>query len=334
MALSPNGKWALFGYRLHLGNGEPFNAWAKLWDVEEGKEICTLEGVDYTPHFLAFLPDSKTAVVASHDAVLRFYQVPSGKLLRTLRVHGGYLATAVLSPDGTHALTAGFEKNLDGRLFDGTVKVWDLTQTLLLHTWETNASPPHGISPDNRLAVAGSQPVTVYDLKTGKTVRQLPVADGWVGKAHFAADGKRLLTTKYLTSRGNGEPFQVVLCEPETGKVLWESEGGLQEARFASGEQFVLAWGSKETWHILDAATGKTLRSFKLDLGTVRTETGHDTAFFTAKQLSPDGKTLVGVVGTNRPRWPVGSMVVQVWHLGRVPTLVRTWPDPTRGVRT
>jgi WD40 repeat protein len=176
IALSSDGKWALFGYGGDLGKYK-FPHWVKLWDVEQGKDLCTLDGFTWTPMFLAILPDGKTAVGGDISGYLRFYEIPSGKLLRSLRVHAGEFGGAVLSPDGKVALTLGCEQAVDGRLQDFTMKLWDLTQDKLFRTTNDNCFP-FAISPDHRLAVLrfgfteASKHLAVLDLNTGKVIKQ------------------------------------------------------------------------------------------------------------------------------------------------------------------
>jgi WD40 repeat protein len=326
IALSPDGTKALFGY----GSGlemHKFTDWVKLWDLQKGKELCTLHGFTSTPRFLAFLPDGKTAVGGDYTGVLRFYEIPSGKFLRTLRVHAADLSPVngvVLSPDGTVALTIGSEKNDQGVLSEPTFKVWDLVQDKLVRILEMQGLELYAISPDNRLAVAACGPnlqskqLTVIDLKTGAVIKQLPFSDGWAGPVEFAADGKRALVQKQGC---------VTLCNMETGQVIWAADKGTNQGHILSGNQHVLVRDSENRWCTLDVATGKVLRTMEYD-GKVWKYA------FRAHQLSPDGVLLVGAVGENVDSSNVANIEVHVWHLGRRGASLTTFRDPTRVQRT
>jgi WD40 repeat protein len=302
---------------------------AKLWDLDAGKAVCALEGLTYTPHLLAFLPDGKTAIVADSCGMLMFYAIPSGKLIRSLRVHAAAMIGALLSHDGTHVLTFGNEKAQNGALYEPNMKWWDITQDRLVQVFDSKAFPLYAIAPDNRLVVAGSDPIHVLSTKTGENVKLLPISDGWAGRCEFAADGKRALVMKKPTPTARSEGDFLVLCEPETGKVFWESERDIHWGRFLPGERLAIAVGSDNTWHTLNLATGKVLRSIKLELGEFVTNFAREKAVFFAQELSLDGKVLVGVVGTNDSPPRPSTMAIQIWRLGRVPTLLKVLPDST-----
>jgi hypothetical protein len=67
VALSPDGKLALFGYSAQAQQGQTFNAWVTLWDVERGMPIRALEGFAEPPAFLGFMPDGKTALACDES---------------------------------------------------------------------------------------------------------------------------------------------------------------------------------------------------------------------------------------------------------------------------
>ena len=49
---------------------------------------------------IAFAPDGKTLVTASWDASLRFWDTPTGKVVRDLVGHSAPVQSAAISPDG------------------------------------------------------------------------------------------------------------------------------------------------------------------------------------------------------------------------------------------
>jgi hypothetical protein len=130
---------------------------------------------------------------------------------------------------------------------------------------------------------------------------------------------------------GYKKKFCIALCEIETGEVNWASEPETYWASFLPGEKRVLAHGLNNTWHTLDAESGKLLRSVQLDLGTIPNEDGWSRkAVFYAQDISADGMMLVGAVGLNCFFESESSLGVQVWMLGRTPRLVNAWRDLTQ----
>jgi WD40 repeat protein len=328
VALSPDGKLALFGYKTGVDPRETFNEWVKVWDVERGAPLCTLQGFTRSPSFLAFLPDSKTAVAADWGGLLRFYAIPSGRLLRSMHLSSESVGTIVLSDDGKLALAR-----------DG--KIWDLVgdkEVQRFPDWQRANHEPYAISPDHHIAVALDQrgdlsgKLVVYDIATGKILKELPISEGWGGPVTFAADSKRALVCKH-----NLKVWQkgyLVLCELETGKEIWASEEGLLGGggggRFLPGERHVLVKGAEAKWSTLDAATGKVVNSFTTEFGTLidGTQVLGNIANW---QLSKDSREYLAVAGSNPgiSEGQAGNLTVKVWHLGKNAELVKTWADTT-----
>jgi WD40 repeat protein len=60
----------------------------------------------------------------SSDKILRLWDTQSGKLLRTLEGHKGWVRCCVFSPDGKMILSGSY---------DGTLRLWDAQSGKLLH---------------------------------------------------------------------------------------------------------------------------------------------------------------------------------------------------------
>jgi WD40 repeat protein len=337
--VTPDGKLAILAY----GGGPfpkgKFNQWAKLWDVENGKPLGTLHGFSACPVFLTILADGKTVIGGDVTGVMNFFEIPSCKRLHTLRVHASSLVGVVVSGDGSLALTVGTDEPIGqgaNASANPLVKIWDLPREKLIRHLDNCTKPMgvYGISPNHRLAVVGckhdgiSEQMTVFDLKTGKVLHHLPF-QGLGGPVQFTADSKRIL-------------FGRMLYAVDTAKLIWTTElTTFYHGQLLPGEMRVLGAsrakaGEPLTWHTLDVATGKPLRSIPMDLGTVpdiHAPGGQFRPSSIAGALTPDGTTLVGVVGQNEQpdnTLRVSTMTVQVWCLGRNAKLVKSWRDLTQ----
>jgi WD40 repeat protein len=89
----------------------------KVWDVETGRELHTLQGHTNRVRGAALSGDGRRAVSASSDNTLKVWDVETGHELRTLRGHTGFVNSVALSGDGRRALSASA---------DNTLKVWDV----------------------------------------------------------------------------------------------------------------------------------------------------------------------------------------------------------------
>src|SRR5262249_33798769 len=93
---------------------------AKIWDVETGEELKTLEGHTGDVCAVAFSPDREGRWVASagEDSTVKVWDSHTGTLVRNFRGHIGLVGSVAFSPDGR--LVSGSR--------DKTVKVWDVSQ--------------------------------------------------------------------------------------------------------------------------------------------------------------------------------------------------------------
>jgi WD40 repeat protein len=104
-ALSPDGRKVLLG-----GGGT-----ARIWDVEQDKEITTLSSHPGQIRWMALSKDGKYALTANERAqaiaqsvvretVVHLWDVATGRELRRFPKHGGDMTAVAFSPDSRHAL--------------------------------------------------------------------------------------------------------------------------------------------------------------------------------------------------------------------------------------
>ena len=89
----------------------------KLWDIETGRNIATLQGSRERVWSVVFSPDGTKLASGSEDKTVKLWDVETGKNTATLRGHTNGVWSVVFSPDGTK-LASGAE--------DKTVKLWDV----------------------------------------------------------------------------------------------------------------------------------------------------------------------------------------------------------------
>lgn len=98
--------WALAfspgGSRILTGDAAERQSKVFLWDVASGKLLRTLTGhTDSIFGGVAFSPDGKFALSASYDKTLKYWNLETGQLVRSIESNGG---SPGFSPDGRRAL--------------------------------------------------------------------------------------------------------------------------------------------------------------------------------------------------------------------------------------
>jgi WD40 repeat protein len=208
-ALSPDGKWLATwvpapdtpsgrGGRMRGSPREetarPSNQTVLIWAPATGKELCKIDaGSGEGVAAVTFAPDKKTLALATTGGSVQWWDVASGKRLKSWR---GAMRTSrecilAFSPDGK-SLVLG-QRGGDAPL------VWDLARDRRLRLprgpeclFQSVVFPASG-----RIVAFGmqSQAVVSWDLLTGKRLDKSAGHTAAITALAFRADGRRLWTT-------------------------------------------------------------------------------------------------------------------------------------------
>jgi WD40 repeat protein len=219
VALSPDGKRALSGGR---------DKTIRMWEVETGKQLQSLTGHTSLVYSLAFSPDGKQALSGSFDQSVRLWDVETGKELRCFEGHRDFVYSVAFSPDGK-AVLSGSE--------DTTVRLWDVEtgkqwrcitgdmeyRRVALSALSLGGSLGYSsvaFSPDGKLALGGRRDgaARLWDVQTGKELRNFPAHSNEVNSVAFSPDGRLV-----ATGGGTGDAQlsgEWKLWDVETGEEL------------------------------------------------------------------------------------------------------------------
>ena len=117
---------------------------------------------------IAFSPDGSFLVSGSRDNTMKFWEIPSGKLMRTVKAHSGWVRAVTFSPDG---------KVLASCSDDTSIKLWDAATGRLIRTLRGHREPVRAIafSPDGRRLASASLDRTVKLWEAGEMPLQAAV---------------------------------------------------------------------------------------------------------------------------------------------------------------
>jgi WD40 repeat protein/tetratricopeptide (TPR) repeat protein len=225
-------------------------SFARLWDIERGRQLARPLEHPGTVHRALFSPDGSKLATLSDDgssqqgksAQVKIWDVPTSRALVSFEP-GGEVADIIFSRDG-RLLATGSR--------DGVARVWDadsgtpLTHPLL-HEQPVNDVD---LSPDGRFLVAATGPevgfntslessACVWELEDGSLAVPPLVQRGQVLQASFNSDGTRVMTVgKFNEGGGAIFPSEARLWDSHTGEAVAGPLGS--EAMFSPDGTLVL----------------------------------------------------------------------------------------------
>lgn len=145
----------------------------KLWDVESGKLLRTMRGHENAVLSVAFSADSRYAVSGDRGKTMVLWDVESGTAMRRFATAEQDIMAIAVTPDGRHVLAGS--KAQSGHSV--AVELFDTASAALVRRLEGHdgATLAVSISPDGKIAAsAGDRMLTLWDLASGKVLRDLP----------------------------------------------------------------------------------------------------------------------------------------------------------------
>jgi WD40 repeat protein/transcriptional regulator with XRE-family HTH domain len=261
---SPDGKYVLTGSQ---------DGTARLWDVQNGREVSRFIGHKGGVSAAAFSPDGKLVLTGGNDGTARLWEAVSGEELRRFAGHNQGITAVAFSPDGRYVLSA------DG---DQMARLWNVAtgEEIRAFAGHTGLVSAAVFSPDGQYVLTGSFDNTarLWQVATGQEIRTFSTADSGYFKRHvtsvaFSTDGKFVLT--------GSDDRNARLWDAATGSEICTYAGhtdSVNDVAFSPDGRYVLTGSDDKTARIWQAQTCQELRQY------VGQESGVKSVAF-----SPDG---------------------------------------------
>jgi len=176
----------------------------KLWNVESGQIVHTLQGHTRNVWDVKFSPDGNNLASGSFDKTVRIWNVRDGKQLHILTDHTEAVVALAFSTDGQKLVSTSDDR---------TIKVWNTNNWSRIYSLEV---PEHNqaadFSPDNKLLLTGGRDKTalgeflqnifgdseynkgvsmrLWDAQTGRLLQTFSKHSNDVNDVSFSPDGK------------------------------------------------------------------------------------------------------------------------------------------------
>jgi WD40 repeat protein/serine/threonine protein kinase len=192
LAVSPDGTLiaASFGHpTIHQSD---YAQVAKIWDLDSGGLVATLEGHSNTIGSVAFSPDGKQLATASDDRQIILWSTDNWKKLLPPLTGPERFKSVTFSPDGKWVV-AGDSM--------GTVTFWDSARGRLIKKLRGHATAVQRVlfSPDGRTLATASWDNTIklWDPVSGRETQTLREHHDWISCIAFSPDGNTLATGSF-----------------------------------------------------------------------------------------------------------------------------------------
>jgi len=298
-----------------------------VFELATGRRLRTILIDDSAAGPLALSPDGKLLAVEARGDIYLF-DLATGKETARLRGHVSRIDSVAFSPDGQ--LLASVEG-------DQGIRVWEAKTGKQTRHITTPGVYQRFVefTPDGKsLAVLADTNdhdlVRFWDVASGKEEKTLKTGMT-TGSLVFSADGAAVavagdqLRVWDLKPEGPTQRFQIAYPNPKNHqrrvcKAVFSPDGK------------VVATGSAQSILLLDAATGKILRSIMVRPGPVNTDT-YGTNMISLLAFAPDGKRLYSWCRNDRLRiWDPASGTELLQQQGHDAAVVSIIPSSRPGL--
>lgn len=289
-----------------------------LWDAAEGFALKRTIPIGEPIRLTAFSRDGRLVAVATHERLLRVYDLVDGRLIAGPHRLDGFAEQLQLNADATLAVvvTSRDDSLSSWRSHQGVVI--RLADGVRLH--ENVRFHYATLSPDGRKIVTLNGHIAqVRDASTWLSAGQPLVAGSWINAAEWSPDSTQIVTA--------GADFNATIWNAETGESVIRLPHAVnaQSAFFDPCGKRLLTRDVANHGRIWEAATGKLLGGpFPQEKGSGQTSFSADGRLFLSYSRS-------AIVVRNSE---TGLPVTELLPAGDVPTRARFLPDGRRLVVT
>lgn len=218
----------------------------RIWDLKEHREVRKLEGHRIAVRGLAITADGRTLISGGTDKTCRAWDFATGKELKQYGDRQDAIESVAVTPDGKFVLigtSLGVITVHDAKTGD-MVSQFDKHNGAVVHAIITSADGKTAFSS------AREKDIRIWEIATGKELRQLKGHTDQVYQLSLSHDGKSLVSTSYDKT--------VRVWDHVAGRELKRFEGhkdGVQGVCFSPDGRFVYS-----------ASWDKTLRKWRVPL--------------------------------------------------------------------
>jgi WD40 repeat protein len=281
----------------------------KVWNLNTGAELRTLQGHLMAIHAVAVMPDGQHAISASQDCTLKVWDLERTRELYTLHEHTLPVIAVAVTPDGKRAISSSHYQLTGLRSSDKPLRMWSLESkeqlsipenltdciNAILETheglyiprtesggWPTGSITSLAVMQNGKSIVLATDSLTypvlkVYDIESGAELHTLRGHTLPVSAVAVMSDGQHL-----------------VLASFDHDLIVWDLENEVKRQNLHGHTDFVNAIAvTRDGQRAISASKDTTLKVWDLVNEKVIATFSGDSALKSCA-VAPDGMTIIG----------------------------------------
>jgi WD40 repeat protein len=162
----------------------------RIWEVESGRSVSTIEDHADWVLAIAFSPDGKRIATASRDKTSKVFDVRTKESIVAFGGHAETVYSVAFSPDGKLIATGGG---------DSQVRIWSPEDSKPVRSFAGFGGPVLRVlyTPDGRDLIASAADGTIRTFRADQKRLELRGHGDWVYSLALSPDGRRLASGSY-----------------------------------------------------------------------------------------------------------------------------------------
>lgn len=325
------------------------DATTRIWDARNGALLISLPEHRGQIWDAEFSPDSSKVVSVGTDKTARIWDARTGALLKVLSGHTAILSSGSYSKDGSRILTAAYDGT--ARIWDPDVaskaivlraggarmtgvefspdgeRVMTTAEDNAVRLWDARSGAPVGhiqnaseikdatFSPDGqRILMVTDAAVSELDVRTGSSIRDLPIDLKEMQGADYSRDGTRIVAwyedlvarvwdaktgARRVQLAGHKDYIQNAEFSPDGNQVLtssvdktariWDADSGRQLILFPHTDHLNSGYYSRDGTRIVTSSNDGLVRVWDAHSGKLLQVLSGNRTFVFSAVFSPDG---------------------------------------------
>ncbi len=228
-----------------IGQTQPLQTWPQHAGCADG---------------LAFAPNSRSLASASWDGTVKLWEIPTGRLLQTLKGHTDRVGRVMWSPDGSLIASSSA---------DQIILLWDVEQGIYRGALKGHTSDVYEIAftPDSRRLMSSSRDgsLRVWDVASEQCIRIIHGYAASIYDVDWSSDNRQLVSggTDLLQLVSGGTELQITVWDVDTGipfQVLQEHTGFVRAVGWSPNNRWLASSDTEYGIRLWDLTSSENFR--------------------------------------------------------------------------